>query len=58
MAPQFFVAAGLLLATLLIFRGVDFREKVPVSRPLGEFPAEIGEWRGRSTRWRPSFWKR
>lgn len=46
--PQFFVAAGLLLATLLVFRGIDFREKVPVAKPLSLFPMEIGEWRGAS----------
>jgi exosortase D (VPLPA-CTERM-specific) len=44
--PQSLAAAALLLATLLLFRGIDFREKVPVSKPLSLFPLEMGEWRG------------
>ncbi|HEX7628856.1 MAG TPA: EpsI family protein, partial [Candidatus Methylomirabilis sp.] len=44
--PQSVVAVVLLLATLLVFRSVEFREKVPVSRPLSEVPLSMGEWKG------------
>ena len=45
--PQSVVAVVLLLATLLVFRSVEFREKVPVSRPLAQVPLSMGEWIGR-----------
>ena len=52
---HFLVAAGLLLATLLIFRGVDFREKVPVSKPLALVPLTVGEWQGTRYPMAPEF---
>ena len=44
------VALLLLLATLIVVRTVDFREKIPLARPLGQLPMTIGDWSGvRST---------
>ncbi|HEX7551311.1 MAG TPA: EpsI family protein, partial [Candidatus Methylomirabilis sp.] len=40
------VAILLLLATLIVVRTVDFREKIPLARPLGQVPMTIGEWSG------------
>ncbi|MGE5248413.1 MAG: VPLPA-CTERM-specific exosortase XrtD, partial [Verrucomicrobiota bacterium] len=44
--PQSLVALVLLLVTLVISRQVDFREKVPLTRSLGEMPLSVGEWTG------------
>ncbi|MGB7631186.1 MAG: VPLPA-CTERM-specific exosortase XrtD, partial [Candidatus Deferrimicrobium sp.] len=44
--PQSVVAVVLLLATLLVFRNVEFRQRIPVSQPLSGIPLSIGEWRG------------
>lgn len=45
-----FVAAVLLLGTTLGFSHmVEFREYVPVNRPLDEFPLGMGEWNGTRT---------
>lgn len=43
---RFVVAILLLLATLLVLRTVDFRERIPLARPLGQVPMTIGEWSG------------
>ena len=40
------VVAGLLLFTWAIAQGVEFREKIPVSQPLNQFPLTIGSWQG------------
>lgn len=40
------VAVLLLLATLIAVRTVDFRERIPLARPLGQVPMTIGEWSG------------
>ena len=44
--PQFIVAAVLLVLTLGIYQIVDFREKIPSSRPFSEFPLAVGTWEG------------
>jgi EpsI family protein len=44
--PQYVVAAGLLAATLIIYGNVDFREKVPATKPLGLIPLTLGDWQG------------
>jgi exosortase D (VPLPA-CTERM-specific) len=44
--PQSVVAVVLLLATVLVFRNVEFRQKVPVSRPLAQVSLSMGEWIG------------
>ncbi len=43
---QSVVAILLLGATLAIFQGVNFREKVPLGKSFVQFPLEIGEWNG------------
>lgn len=49
--PLAVVALCLLGVTATATRGgINFREQVPLARPLAEFPMEIGEWQGnRST---------
>jgi exosortase D (VPLPA-CTERM-specific) len=44
--PQFIVAIVLLGSTLAIGQTVEFREKVPSSRPFAEFPLQVGTWSG------------
>jgi exosortase D (VPLPA-CTERM-specific) len=44
--PQFVVAAALLVLTLGISMSVDFREKIPASRPFSQFPLTAGTWDG------------
>jgi exosortase D (VPLPA-CTERM-specific) len=41
------LAAGLLLLSWGLSRGIDFREKIPAIRPLSQFPLAIGPWRGK-----------
>jgi exosortase D (VPLPA-CTERM-specific) len=43
---QFVVLAVLLIVSILLSHGVDFREKVPSSRPLDQFPLRISCWQG------------
>ena len=45
--PQFIVAILLLGATLALSQGVEFREKIPMSRSFAEFPLQVGEWTGK-----------
>jgi EpsI family protein len=40
------VAAFLLALTLGIFQTVEFREKIPSSRPFSQFPLTVGAWEG------------
>jgi exosortase D (VPLPA-CTERM-specific) len=44
--PQFVVASLLLILTLGVSMGVEFREKVPIKKSFNEFPLTIGEWTG------------
>lgn len=44
--PQFPVAMALLLITFGLSYGVEFREKIPMTRPFSEFPLDVGEWSG------------
>jgi len=45
--PQFIVAVVLLSATLALSQGVEFREKIPMSRSFSEFPLQVGDWTGK-----------
>ncbi len=45
--PKFVIVVVLLLGTLVASRAVDFREKVPIKKPLKDFPTQIGEWSGK-----------
>ena len=44
--PQFVVAMFLMVVTLGVYQAVEFREKIPVSRPLSDFPLTVGPWSG------------
>jgi exosortase D (VPLPA-CTERM-specific) len=44
--PQFIVAAALLVTTLGLSQGVEFREKIPLAQSLDLFPLKVGEWMG------------
>lgn len=46
LGPQFWVAAVLLIATLVFSYGIEFREKTPISRPFDQFAMQVGEWTG------------
>lgn len=43
---QFIVLAVLLMASILLSHNVDFREKIPSSRPFDQFPLQISNWQG------------
>ncbi len=42
----FIVSVILLSLTLILSRGVEFREAIPMTRSFDSFPMEIGEWQG------------
>jgi len=44
--PQFWVVVILLGATLGFSHGIEFREKIPMSKSFGLFPLNMGEWTG------------
>jgi len=46
---QSLAAMVLLLVTLAVAHGVDFREKTPLTRPFSGLPLQIGEWSGTRT---------
>jgi len=46
MQPQFIVSVVLLGLTLMLSRGIEFREAVPMGRSFNEFPMMVGEWVG------------
>jgi exosortase D (VPLPA-CTERM-specific) len=45
--PHFIVSVILLGATLALAQGIEFREKVPTTKPFHLFPLQIGEWSGK-----------
>lgn len=46
-SPQFVVSVLLLGATLALAQGVEFREKIPVSKHFDQFPLQVGQWIGK-----------
>jgi exosortase D (VPLPA-CTERM-specific) len=44
--PQFVVSVVLLVLTLVLSKGIEFREAVPMSRSFKEFPMEVNKWSG------------
>jgi len=44
--PQYLTALILLLLTSAIAYGIEFREKIPSSKPFSQFPLKVGEWSG------------
>lgn len=45
-AGQFAVAALLMIAAIALSHTIDFREKVPSSRPFDQFPLRMSNWQG------------
>jgi len=41
---RFVVVVILLAATAAISHGVEFRERIPITKPLNQFPLQVGEW--------------
>lgn len=46
--PYFLIAMVLLTITLIFSQRIEFKEKMPITRPLEEFPMSIGSWHGNS----------
>ena len=44
--PQFVVAVIMLAGALALAQGVEFREKIPASKPFSQFPLTVGAWEG------------
>lgn len=44
--PRFIVALFLLVLSLIVSHGVEFREKIPSSKPFSQFPLAVGSWEG------------
>jgi exosortase D (VPLPA-CTERM-specific) len=44
--PVCIVVCLILVATIGTSEGVDFREKIPINKPLETFPLKIGPWKG------------
>jgi len=44
--PQYAIALALLALTAAIAYGIEFREKVPISKSLSQFPLQVGSWNG------------
>jgi exosortase D (VPLPA-CTERM-specific) len=46
MQPQFVASFLVLLLCAGISQSVEFRQKIPISKPLDQFPMQVGEWKG------------
>jgi EpsI family protein len=44
--PVFLFAIILMVGTLVSSQGIEFRDKVPIKKPLDQFPLAIGDWKG------------
>jgi len=49
MAPLTLVALAMLAVTATVTQTINFREQLPLVRPLAEFPMTIGEWQGKTS---------
>jgi len=45
--PQSAVVLFLLIATLILGNGINFRETVPIKKPFAQFPLDVGTWHGK-----------
>ncbi len=43
---RFIIALATLLLTFGLSHGIEFRQKIPISKPFNQFPIQIGEWYG------------
>ena len=53
--PAFVVAIVLLGLTLILSNTIEFRERIPIKKPLGELPLQLGEWTGKQDRMEQQF---
>jgi exosortase D (VPLPA-CTERM-specific) len=44
--PKFVAVVTVLLLTFGLSHGIEFRQKVPISKPFSQFPMQVGEWKG------------
>jgi EpsI family protein len=44
--PRFIVSALLLVITLGMSQGIEFREAIPMNRSFNKFPMKVGKWEG------------
>jgi len=44
--PQFVMSMAVLLLTVGLSQGIEFRQRVAIGRPFNQFPMQIGEWKG------------
>ena len=44
--PEFLLTVVLMVGTLVSSQGIEFRDKVPIKKPLDQFPLAIGDWKG------------
>jgi len=44
--PVALTTVAVLGITLILFKGIDFRQKIPIREPLSKFPLEIEGWHG------------
>jgi exosortase D (VPLPA-CTERM-specific) len=45
--PQTAVVLFLLIATLILGNGINFRETPPIKKPFNQFPLDVGTWHGK-----------
>ena len=43
---MFVAAVAILALTFILAHSIDFRQKIPISKPFSQFPMQIGEWKG------------
>jgi exosortase D (VPLPA-CTERM-specific) len=53
--PRFMVALFLLALTLILSHSIEFREKIPSSKPFHQFPIAVGVWEGTRQLMEPQF---
>jgi len=53
--PQFMVSIAILLVSFGFSHGIEFRQKVPITKPFSRFPMQMGEWNGISEPMEPQF---
>jgi exosortase D (VPLPA-CTERM-specific) len=44
--PKFIIAIVILLLIFGLSHGIEFRQKVPISKSFSQFPMQVGEWNG------------
>jgi exosortase D (VPLPA-CTERM-specific) len=44
--PQFIACMAVLLLTIGLFYGIEFRQRVTIGKPFKQFPMQVGIWKG------------